>query len=322
MKRFLCALICMLMVLCTVACGNAQPLKLGLGVYVEQPSATDASEKDGQGSVAITAAVVSVDADGKIVNCMLDAIDCTVKYTADGKALATSAFKTKHELGNDYNMKAYGGAALEWYEQADALETLISGKTLAQVKALLANDGYGTDEVINAGCTIAIDPFIFAIEKAYNNAVVSNATAAHALKLGMHTEQTLTDATEEKNGQNEIETTLFAAAVDTDGKVVAASSDCVQVVFTFDATGASTMDTSKAIATKKERGDSYNMKAYGGATLEWYEQAAAFDNACIGKTAAQIADLMGADEHGTADLQNAGCTILVNGFVKAAANID
>ena len=313
----------MLMVLSVVACDNAksEPLKLGLGVYVEQPEATDAGEKDGQGSVSITAATVTLDADGKIVACTLDAIDCAVSYTTEGKAIANTAFSTKYELGNDYNMKTYGGSALEWFEQADALETVVVGKTIAEVKALVADGGKGTDDVINAGCTIAITPFINAIEKACANAVDSNATADHALKLTMYTEQSTADATEEKDGQNKIETTVFAAAVDAEGKVVGASSDCVQVTFTFNAAGASTFDTAKAISTKKELGDGYNMKAYGGAALEWYEQAAAFDAACVGKTADEIAAMMGEDNYGNADLKNAGCTVLVNGFVKAAAKI-
>ena len=59
------------------------------------------------------------------------------------------------------------------------------------------------------------------------------------------------------------------------------------------------------------------MKAYGGAAKEWYEQAAAFDATCIGKTVAEITGLV-AD---TADLQAAGCTIDVNAMVKAASKI-
>jgi hypothetical protein len=63
------------------------------------------------------------------------------------------------------------------------------------------------------------------------------------------------------------------------------------------------------------------MVAYGGAKNEWYAQAAAFDAACIGKTAAEISALMGSDGKGVADLQTAGCTIYVSGFVKAASKI-
>ena len=63
------------------------------------------------------------------------------------------------------------------------------------------------------------------------------------------------------------------------------------------------------------------MKAYAGAAKEWYEQAAAFDAACIGKTAGEVAGLMAEDGKGNADLQAAGCTITVDSFVKAASKI-
>ena len=63
------------------------------------------------------------------------------------------------------------------------------------------------------------------------------------------------------------------------------------------------------------------MKAYGGAAKEWYEQADAFEALCIGKTADEITALMGEDNYGNADVKAAGCTILVNGFVKAAGKI-
>ena len=55
--------------------------------------------------------------------------------------------------------------------------------------------------------------------------------------------------------------------------------------------------------------------------LRSLEQAAAFDAACIGKTATEIASLMGNDGKGNADVQAAGCTIYVTGFVKAATKI-
>lgn len=326
MKKILCALLGAMMLLTAftlVSCEKEpETLKFGLGVYVNASKADSATEDaDGQGKVAITAAAVTLDADGKIVSCVLDTADITVKYTADGKAVANDSFKTKYELGDAYNMVGYGGAKAEWFAQADAFMALVKGKTVSEVKALVAEGNKGNDEVINAGCTIMINEFVLAIEKACANAADSAATAAHTLKLGIYTEQTCTDATEEKNGQNKVETTMFAAVVDADGKVVVASSDVAQIAFTFDAAGASTFDLTKAIATKKEQGDNYGMVAYGGAAKEWYAQAAAFDAACVGKTASEIAGFVGADNYGTADLKAAGCTILVNGLVKAAQKI-
>ena len=325
MKKLISLFLCILMILTSVTlfgCGaKEEPLKFGLGVYTNVSAASNAEgDANGQGKVAITAAAITVDAAGKVVSCDLDTADITVSYTGEGKAIANDGFKTKAELGDGYNMKAYGGAAKEWYEQADAFETVVAGKTLDEIKALVAEGDKGTADVINAGCTIMVAEFVRAIEKAFASLSESEATSAASVQLGIHTEQTLTDATEEKNGKNQVETTVFAAAV-AEGKIVAASSDCVQVAFTFDAKGVSTYDLTKAVSSKKEAGANYGMKAYGGAAKEWFEQAAAFDAATIGKTAGEISALMGADNYGTADLQAAGCTILVNGLVKAASKI-
>ena len=332
MKKFICILLSALMLLASlslVACNKKTdepaaetPLKFGMGVYTKVSSATSASgDTNGKGQVAITVAAITVDADGKVVACQLDTADNTVQYTSEGKAIANDGFKTKYETGKDYNMVAYGGAAKEWFEQADAFEMVVAGKTLDEIKALVATGDKGTDAVISAGCTIMVAEFVNAIEKAFANLSDSTATASSAIKLGIHTEQTTTDAQGDKNGSNQLETTAFAAAVDAEGKVLVAASDCVQVEFTFDATGVSTFDTTKAVSSKREAGKNYGMVAYGGAKLEWFEQADAFNALCVGKNASEILALMASDNHGTADVKAAGCTILVNGLVKAAEKI-
>ncbi len=323
MRKFLALTLCLLTVLplALVGCGNteAATVKFGAGEYISTPTTADATEdKDGSGKLDVTYAAVTVDANGKIAACELDTASNTVNFTADGKAVANNEFKTKYELGKDYNMVAYGGSVKEWFEQADAFEKVVVGKTLDEVKALVAEANKGTDEVINAGCTIMINEFVGAIENAYNAATVE-VKADSALKVRIATEQTLTDATEEKDGSNKIAVNLFAAATDADGKVIAASSDCVEVSFTFDMAGAATLDTTKAVISKKNQGASYGMVAYGGSAKEWFEQAAAFDAACVGKTADEIAGLVKEDGKGIDDLQTAGCTIYVTGFVKAAS---
>ena len=335
MKKSLVLILCLVLAVSAifVGCGTeeqgnnptqapATTLKFGMGVYSSTPAVTDATiDKEGTGKLDVTVAAVTVDANGKIVACALDTASNTVKFTAEGKAVANSEFKTKYELGDNYNMVAYGQAAQEWYKQADAFEALVAGKTLTEVKALLGEANKGTQDVVNAGCTIMVHEFIGAIEKAYNAAKDSNVTAENTLKVTMATEQTCTDATDEKDGSNKVSTTVFAAALDKDGKVVAAASDCVELAFSFTKAGASTLDTTKAVVSKKEAGTNYGMVAYGNAQKEWFEQAAAFDAACVGKTATEIAALMGADGKGVADLQAAGCTIYVSGFVKAASKI-
>ena len=329
MKKLLCLSLSVLMVISFVGCKKeAETLKFGMGVVTEVSKASNAeADANGQGKATTNVAVVTVDAAGKIVACQLDTADATVAYTGDGKAIANESFATKYELGDAYNMVAYGGSVKEWYEQADAFESVVCGKTLDEVKALVAGEDKGTEEVINAGCTITIVEFVQAIEKAYNNAVASDVTADHTLKLGVSTAQSCKDATEDATGQNQLETTFLAVALDAEGKVVAATSDCVQVKFTFDATGASTYDLTKAVSSKKELGTNYNMAAYGtdlngdGVVKEWNEQAAVFDAACAGKTVAEITGFANADGYGNADLQTEGCTMGIDGFVKAAGKL-
>ena len=328
MKRLLSAILCILMILSVftfVGCGEkkAEALKFGFGIHTVAGTPTNATtDKDGQTKVTVNAAAVALDANGKIAAVALDVVDVTVKYTADGKAVVSESYKTKYELGDAYNMVAYGNAAKEWYAQADAFKGVVIGKTLDEVKALVVADTKkGTDAVVNAGCTIMINEFVLAIEKACANAADSNVVAENTLKVGFDTVVTPKDATADKDGQGKIETTVFAAALDAEGKIVAAKSDCAQVTVTFNDKGESTFDASKAIKTKGELGADYGMVAYGKAAKEWNEQAAAFDALTIGKKAADIAAFKADDNYGSADVKAAGCTILVDGFVRAAAKL-
>ncbi len=325
-KQFLArlgaALLCAV-VLCSslslVACNRAsdkKTLKLGLGVDVAVKATDATADKNGQGQATVTVAAVLVDEAGKIVEAFIDCADSTVEYTSGGKAVVKESFATKYEQGDAYGMVAYGGAKQEWYKQADAFCSLIVGKTAAEVKALVGAEQKGTQDVIDAGCTIVVADFARAVEKAVANATASEATEKDTVRLGVSTAQTAKDATEDTAGQNKIETVLFAAAVDAEGKVTAAATDSVEVAFTFDAAGKSTFDATKPVATKREQGDAYGMVAYGGAKQEWYKQADVFSASCVGKIPSEITVLAG-----SSDLQTAGCTIAVDGFVKAAAKI-
>ncbi len=333
MKRILCLALVLVMALSTLAlvsCGGEKTpdvkdeptLKFGLGVHTVVSGLSNATEdKAGQSKVTVNVAAVAVDEAGKIVSIAIDTMDHSLSYTVEGKAVATESFSSKYELGDGYNMKAYGGAALEWYEQANAFKAAVIGKTLDEVKAFVGEGGKGTEEMLNAGCTIKIDEFVLAVEKAYNNAKASEAVAADTLKVGMYTKPSYADATEEKNGTAQVDTTVFAAAIDAEGKVSAVATDCVSVKVTFDLAGACTFDATKAIQTKHELGDAYGMKSPYGSATEWYDHAYAFDAACIGKTIAEIVALEAEDGKGVESLQTAGCTITISEFVAAAAKL-
>lgn len=340
MKRILSLLLAALMLFALVGCTAEKPaddqnndngnntvetLKFGLGVYAYVAKATSAtSEAEGAGETDVTAAAVLLDKDGKIVKCTLDTIQNKVAFTADGKCVEAGEFKTKYELGDAYGMKAYGQAPKEWFEQADAFETVVVGKTIDQVKALVATGDKGTDEVINAGCTITIAEFVKAVEKAVANAADSAATKDDTLQVAMVSVQSIKDATAEAAGTNGVDTTIVATALNKDKKVVVASSDVVQSKITFDAAGVTAVEVNSEIKSKKELGAGYGMAQYGadlngdGTVKEWFEQGAAFDAALVGKTATEIAALALETGYGVDSLQTAGCTIAVSDMVKAA----
>jgi hypothetical protein len=177
MRKIICVVLSVLMALSLfafVGCNDNNgdnnkeeaTLKFGLGVYVDVSKASNAeADKNGQGQAVITAAAVTVDADGKIVSCVVDTADNTVAYTGEGKAIANESFKTKYEMGKDYNMVAYGGAAKEWFEQADAFNAATVGKTAGEISSLMGADNHGTADLQAAGCTILVNGLVKAASK-------------------------------------------------------------------------------------------------------------------------------------------------------------
>ena len=328
MKKFFALMLAIALLATMTACGgnnadnngdNNAPatLKFGLGVYVAGATVADATaDKAGSASMDATYAAVSLDADGKIVAVVLDVMQHKLSYNADGTTAANTEFKSKYEKMDAYNMKPASPIDKEWYEQADAFKALVVGKTLAEVKALVAEGDKGVQAVIDAGCTMKIAEFVGAIEKACNNAVASNVTANDTLKIAAVTAQSVSNATADKAGSNQVDTTIVAVAMNGD-KVVAASSDCLQVKFGFDVTGKSTFDTTdaKLLRTKKEKGDDYNMRPASPIGKEWYEQAAAFDTVCTGKTIAEIKALL-VEGKGNDEVVNAGCTMKIGDWIE------
>ena len=141
--------------------------------------------------------------------------------------------------------------------------------------------------------------------------------------LGMVTSMSGTDAEDEDPAKTQADVTVCEATFDQDGKIVAISFDVVQAKAEVDADGVVTV--AEDVKTKGELGDDYNMKKYAtpAAVGEWYEQAAALEAYCIGKTAAEVAGMpLGENAHGYTDAPAAeelksSCTISVTAFLNA-----
>ena len=146
----------MLVLLC--ACGSNVTHKLGMGVVVNT-----SSSKDGSVEIEATVAAVILDDAGKIVSCKVDVaqnkLDVTDGIIADDAA--STEFKTKREQGDSYNMKGASGIGKEWYEQIDAFEDYVVGKTASEISSIDT-----ADADLLAGCTIGTSSLIACTAKA------------------------------------------------------------------------------------------------------------------------------------------------------------
>ena len=309
--------------------------KLGMGVVYADSSSTT------QAAYSATVAAVVVDENGVIVDCK---IDCA-QNKMNGDAIdPAKTFLSKYELGFDYNMVKYSEATNEWFQQADAFAQYVIGKTADEVAALPTrvrgadepHPGYvvTTDETLFASCSITVTDFIEAVAKAARDPYAQEFEGSDFV-LGVACNSDASSSTEPADGKNgtiKMYVEFAAAAVGTDGKILATVTDAIQPSHEVDEFGEIVKTTYKG--TKKELGFDYNMVKYSEATNEWFQQAAAFEDYCVGRTADEVLALptrvRGADEPHpgyvvTADeTLFASCSISIPGFqsviAKAANN--
>ena len=338
MKKILALALCLCMVLCAVACTKApaeKDYKLGMGIVVK----TDSS-KAGNAQVDATIAAVVTDADGKIVSCRIDVAQN--KMNVEGGAVeASKEFKTKMELGDDYNMAKYGqpnvegGTVKEWYVQTKAFEEYVTGKTVAEVEAIetkvVNNHNIPVDEtLLNAGCTMQITEFVEAVVKACKDEQGMSFKTAATFTLGVAAKTTVDSSTKAATAEEAGSANMYsdiACAVVADGKVIATLNDAIQPKIAIDAAGNCTPAFS---ATKRELKEGYNMAAYGqpnvegGTVKEWYIQSAAFSEYVLGKTASEIASMETKEVNAhqisvEQALLDAGCTMQITGICAVVA---
>ncbi|MDD3174820.1 MAG: hypothetical protein PHF63_14395, partial [Herbinix sp.] len=110
--------------------------------------------------------------DGKITSCTIDASQGTVNFDTKGVITSdlTVAPQTKQELKEAYGMKAKSSISKEWYEQANAFATYVTGKTVDEVKGIaVSEEGLTTDADLVSSVTVHVAPFITIVDKAVTN---------------------------------------------------------------------------------------------------------------------------------------------------------
>ena len=294
-------------------------VKTGLAIVTSVGKSENAKVAD----YDVTLVAVTVDDKGVITDCIIDSIGAKVNFDATGKVTSdlTAEVKTKNELGDDYGMKAYGGAKYEWYEQAAALADYAVGKTVEELKSGAIDESgkapEGSDLASTA--TIYLGGYVSAIEEAVKNAQHLGAQAGDELKLAtVNSIGSSASATAEKAGTAQLDSTVTALTVK-DGVITSCYIDSVQAKVAFDNKGVISTDLTAAVQTKNQLGDKYGMVAWGGAKHEWNEQAASFAAYVTGKTAAEVAGIAVSEgKPADADLSSS-VTIAIGDFQKLIA---
>ena len=294
-------------------------VKTGLAIVTSVGKSENAKVAD----YDVTLVAVTVDDKGVITDCIIDSIGAKVNFDATGKVTSdlTAEVKTKNELGDDYGMKAYGGAKYEWYEQAAALADYAVGKTVEELRSGAIDESgkapEGSDLASTA--TIYLGGYVSAIEEAVKNAQHLGAQAGDELKLAtVNSIGSSASATAEKAGTAQLDSTVTALTVK-DGVITSCYIDSVQAKVAFDNKGVISTDLTAAVQTKNQLGDKYGMVAWGGAKHEWNEQAASFAAYVTGKTAAEVAgSAVSEGKPADADLSSS-VTIAIGDFQKLIA---
>jgi len=240
-------------------------------------------------------AAAAFDADGKVVNVVIDTAQTRVNFDEDLQVASdlTAEIKTKAELGDDYGMTRASEIGVEWYEQIASLEEWMIGKTLAEIKALsLTEQGAPDDVDLAATVTITVTDYIAALEKAYDNAVAVEEGAeslglGHKVSIGRSVGYQMAGETEILP-LGQVDVVIAAVVFDAEGRVAGVLIDTAQTRVNFDADGMVTSDKAALYPTKKELGDDYGMIRASEIGVEWYEQIAALEEWMVGRTVAEI----------------------------------
>lgn len=125
------------------------------------------------------------------------------------------------------------------------------------------------------------------------------------------------EATEEKDGTAQVDSTAVAVLVDDKGVIKNIVIDVVQTKFNFSATGEITTDLGKTFDSKKELGDAYDMRKASNIKKEWFEQAKALEEYVTGKTLSEVKGIAIEDGYPTSEDLTSSVTMKIDSMILA-----
>lgn len=145
---------------------------LGLGVVTGVSASAADADAAGKIQHDSTFAATTKNAEGAITSNFVNVTQTKYTVSAEGVAECTTPTVTpKYELGADYGMLKASAIGKEWFEQADAYNAYVTGKTAAELAGieLVEKDGHmvaANEADLYAGCSMDITDMQAAVAKA------------------------------------------------------------------------------------------------------------------------------------------------------------
>ena len=146
------------------AVANAKPLGAQAGdelrlaaisSFVDSTNPADGKDGNAQLNVDVVALTMNGET---ITSCQIDSIQAKVAFNAAGTVTSdlTAPVQSKNQLGDAYNMVAWGSATYEWYQQAENFSAYVTGKTAADVAGIAIAESTKPAEGTDLAATVTI----------------------------------------------------------------------------------------------------------------------------------------------------------------------
>ena len=294
-------------------------VKTGLSVMASLSGESATAEANGVAATDISLVAVTVNDNGVIESCAIDAVQGKVAFDQNG-ALASEPGEilSKNELGDDYGMRAASPIGKEWNEQAAHIAAYAVGKTVEELKTNAIDEaGMVKDADLASGATVYMGSFIWAIEDAVNNATHLGAQSGDQLVLtAISSSNGSTAASVEAEGSASVTSNIIAMTTKED-VITSCIIDAVQSSAGFGTDGQLRGEVGGEVLSKAQLGADYGLKAYSGIGKEWDEQALAFCEYVTGKTVKEATGIALTETTAPADADlAASVSIAVGDFVS------
>lgn len=145
--------------------------------------------------------------------------------------------------------------------------------------------------VMLVGCSSSTTATATATPAASAEATTETAAGSVKVGIGSTTGINASDATADKDGSIQVNTTVAAVAVNADGTIAWVKFDVAQNSGKFDTKGVITSEDTGSYPTKVEKGADYGMSGTSPIKKEWFEQVAALETYSVGKTVDEVINM-------------------------------